>query len=270
MTIVILDRLPGGPQRYQDWLDDSGADLVLLTAQEATGVDARGYASVRPLPDYATSFEVERAVLALAKRTRITHLVAVAAADLVRAGALRDHLGLPGQCRRDALPFADPLATREVLRRAGVPTVPGGPVSRVSDLYWYAHQWGYPVRIRQRNEPGWPTVAELTNEADVRYYTRGGVAERIELTPSLLAEPLLPDAERVGVRAGVAADPEQSAVAAAAIGALPALPGHPYLVALVRRDGGWVVDSVSCDRLRPDEHRAAVRAQAGLTGEVDH
>src|SRR5690348_3957539 len=191
MTIVIMDRLPGGPPPYQEWLGDTGADLVLLTAQEASTVDARGFASVVSILDYGCTFEVERAVLALAKQTEITGLVAIAAADLVRAGALREYLGLPGQRRQDALAFVDPLATREHLDRAGIPTVPGGPVSRVSDLYWYAHLWGYPVRIRQRNEPGWPTAAELGSEADIRYYTRSGVSARIELNPSLMAEPCL-------------------------------------------------------------------------------
>lgn len=268
MTIVIMDRLPGGPPPYQDWLAGSGTSLVLLTAQEPSSVDGRGYASVRSILDYATSFEVERAVLALAKQTEITGLVAVAAADLVRAAALRDYLGLPGQRRSDALVFADPLATREHLDRAGVPTVPGGPVSRVSDLYWYAHLWDYPVRIRQRNEPGWPTAAELGSEADIRYYTRSGVCERIELNPSLMAEPCLGEAQRAWIRPGSTdADPEQLSIVDAAVHALPVLPGHPYLVALVQRDGGWLVDSIMCDRLSPTEHRDAVRAQVGLAGE---
>jgi hypothetical protein len=267
MTIVIMDRLPGGPPRYQDWLSDCGTELVLLTAQEPSSVDGRGFASVTSILDYATSFAVERAVLALAKRTEITGLVAVAAADLVRAAALRDYLGLPGQRREDALAFVDPLATREHLDRAGVPTVPGGPVSRVSDLYWYAHLWGYPLRIRQRNEPGWPTAAELSSEADIRFYTRSGVSERIELNPSLMAEPCLTDAPRAWIRPGNNdGEPDQLSVVDATVRALPVLPGHPYLVALVERDGGWLVDSVRCDRLSPAEHREAVRAQAGLAG----
>lgn len=267
MTIVIMDRLPGGPPRYPDWLADSGSDLVLLTAQEASSVDGRGYASVRSILDYGTSFEVERAVLALAKETEITGLVAVASADLVRAAALRDYLGLPGQRRADALAFADPLATREQLDRAGVPTVPGGPVSRVSDLYWFAHLWGYPLRIRQRNEPGWPTTAELGSEADIRFYTRSGVSERIELNPSLMAEPGLGEAPRAWIRLGSDdGEPDQLSIVDAAVRALPVVAGHPYLVALVQRDGGWAVDSVMCDRLSPSEHRDAVRAQVGLAG----
>jgi hypothetical protein len=265
MTIVILDRLPGGPPRYPDWLSDSGADLVLLTAQEASNVDARGYASVVSLEDYATSYEVERAVLALAKRTAISGVVAVAAADLVRAGALREYLGLPGQRRGDALAFVDPLATREHLDRAGIPTVPGGPVSRVSDLYWYAHLWGYPLRIRQRNQPGWPTTAELGSEADIRYYTRRGVSERIELNPSLMAEPCLDEHPRAWVRAGSTDDDaDRSSIVDSTIRALLTVPGYPYLVALVRRDGGWAVDAVSCDRLSQADHRDIVRAQVGL------
>jgi hypothetical protein len=264
MTVVILDRFPGPLPPYAGWLGDSGADLVLFTARPADEVaapDTTGYAEVRSLAGYATSAEAERAVLDLAEHTEISALVATAGADLVRAGALRNLLGLPGQGRDEAVLFTDPVAMRELLSRHEVPTVPCGPVQRVSDLYWYAHRWGYPIRVRRRRPPGWPTVAMLHDEAEVREFTTGGLSPKLVSVPSLLAEPWLAGDRRV-LEPG---DGELPALVAASLSALPAWSGYPYRVEVASTGNGELVDVVGCDVVEAFGHRDAVRAQAGLS-----
>jgi len=243
MTIVILD--PDGRPPYPDWLP--GSDLVLVTGR---AVDATGYREVRHVPDYASSATVERTVIELAARTTVSALVATATPDLVRAGALRDHLGIAGQGRDDATVFADPVVQRRLLTEAGVPAIPAGPVLRVADLYWYRDRWGGPLRIRRRKEPGWPTAAILRDDADLRAFTANGLAPSLISVPSLMAEPLL-DGERATVDDAPAA--------------LPCVPGQPYRVELVRSGAGWLVDTVALDT--GAAHRDTVLAQAGLSGE---
>lgn len=235
MTIVILDRGPDARPPYADWL--AGKELVLITDR---AVDTGGYAEVRRVQDYAAT--VELTVLELAATRQISALVATATPDLVRAGALRDHLGIRGQSRADATVFADPVAMRERLKTAGVPVVPAGAVLHVADLYWYQHQWG-PLRVRRRNEPGWPTAAVLRDEADLRAFTANGLAPSLVSAPSLFAEPYRDGDRRTVVEA---------------LDGLPATPGHPYRVHLLHA-GEWLVDTVE-----PAVGRDAVRAQAGL------
>jgi hypothetical protein len=243
VTIVILD--PDGRAPYPDWLP--GADLVLVTGSPVEAVRS-GYREVRYVPGYASSATVERTVIELAGT--ITALVATATTDLVRAGALRDHLGIAGQGRDDATVFADPVVQRRLLTEAGVPAIPAGPVLRVADLYWYRDRWGSPLRIRRRKEPGWPTAAILRDEADVRAFTASGLAPSLITVPSLMAEPLL-DGERSTVD-----DPPT---------ALPCVPGQPYKVELLRTGTGLLVDTVAMDI--EAGHRSTVLAQAGLSGE---
>jgi hypothetical protein len=246
MTIIILDRGPGAAPPYADWLADAADDLVLITTRRADEVGRAGYAQVRCVPDDATA---ELSVLACARTTRISALVATA--DLVRAGALRDHLGIPGQGRAAATVFADPVATRGHLAAAGLPTIPVGAVLRVSDLYWHRHQWGGgPLRVRRRKEPGWPTAAILWDDADLRAFTANGLAPSLISVPSLFVEPFI-DGDRHA---------DTPPITNRTLAALPTTPGHPYRVEVLNTSSGeWLVDTVSSLATA-----AAVRAQAGL------
>ncbi len=243
MTIVILDRPDGELPPYAEWLAGAG-DLVLVTRRPA--VDAAGYADVRcVLGDPAA----ELAVLDIARTTTISALVATAAPDLVRAGALRDHLGIAGQNRAAATVFADPVATRAGLRAAGVPAIPVGAIHKVADLYWFRHQWGGgPLRVRRRKEPGWPTAAILWDDNDLRAFTADGLAPSLISVPSLFAEPFL-DGNRHTDTPPIMRD---------ALAALEAT--HPYRVTILHTSAGeWLVDTVE-----PVTTAATVRAQAGL------
>ncbi|MFF0309700.1 hypothetical protein ACFYSC_19920 [Streptosporangium sp. NPDC004379] len=272
MSIVILDRAVGPLPPYADWLRDSGRPLVLLTGRSLAEVPAGDYEQVECLPGYATSTEADRFVLGLAESTAVAALVATATEDLVRAGALRECLGVAGQGRDDALAFADPVTTRRLLAEAGVPAVGREAVNRISDLYWHAHRWGYPVRVRERKTSGWPTTAVLRDEADVRAYTRGGLAPDLVSVPALMAEPMTDgERRRLVVTGGTACGSETPGLAAvvdAALAALPTTDGCPYLVEAVRDgDGRWLVDTVAVDipvDADGDDRRAAVRVQAGL------
>lgn len=207
MTIVILDRAPAP---YADWLRD--ADTAVVAVRD------------------------DAAVLDLARTRQITAIVATAAADLVRAGALRDRLGVPGQSRAQALAFTDLVHMRNVLTRHGIPTIPCGQLA------------GHPVRVRARKPP-WDTVAVLRDET----YTGG---------PDLVAEPLLDDLSRLLV------GPEHAGLRATVDSVLP---GARAIRGLRVATGEWLVDTVACDVAEtadPWTHRAAVRAQAGLNLEV--
>jgi hypothetical protein len=277
MTVLVLDA-PGGPLApYRDWLADAAGEVVLFTGRslaEMARHDTHGYASVRCFEDYRGSALVERAAIRLADATAIRALVATDPADAIRAGALRDLLGVAGQGRDDAIAFRDLVTLRGRLERAAVPTLASGAVRRVADLYWYGDRWGTGVRVRRRRATGWPVVAELNDEAAMRVFTCGGLSDRLEAVPSLVAEPCVAR-ERHAVAVAVAEDgwwmlpaghPAPVAdVARTALAALaPSSPGD-WRVELVRAEG-WCVDSVS--RTAAGSCRALVRAQAGLGREL--
>ena len=240
MTVVILDGETGPLAPYDEWL--AGRELVLFTGRP---VELGGYLDIRVLIDYATTAAVELAVLELASRVPIDAIVATSFPDLVRAGALRDHLGLKGQGRDAALARVDLERHRAILRAAGIPTVDSGPVESAADLHWYAHEWGYPLWLRRRRAENWPVVWMLDDERAVNEFSAATFEADLWRKPGLVAEPGVPG-ERVS-----SADGE---LARAALAALP--DDSDGVVDMV--DGR--VDCVRSTANLPD----VVRAQAGL------
>ncbi|MFD5496348.1 hypothetical protein ACFWH4_26490 [Streptomyces sp. NPDC127091] len=254
MTAVVLHRsgtgtLPPCPE----WLAVLGRDPVLVTDVPGTGVPGApaGYSEVRHVGRYASA-DAETTVLDLARHRTVTAVLALHPADQVRAGALRDALGLPGQTRDEALVLVDAVAAHALLGRAGVPVTERADVRRILDLYRAAHVWGYPLAVRRRRTPGREVVAVLRDETGLRAFARGGLTDGpVAAVPGLMVEPYGAQERHEGP--GLPVTDAVSAV-------LPPDPGHPYVVEAVRRPGGaWRVDGV---RYRPGDPRAQVRAQA--------
>ncbi|GAA1902437.1 hypothetical protein GCM10009716_10400 [Streptomyces sodiiphilus] len=292
-AIIILAR-PGAPAPpYARLLPGPGRELVVVSgpspataaapaagAVTRRGADGRahdGHVRRVTVRHYASP-ETESAVLRYAEQAPVGGLVALDFDDLIRAGALRDHLGLPGMGREAALVYTDPALAAGHLERAGVPCVRRAPVQAPGDLYWLAHRWGYPLRVRSARVPGRPVAGVLHGEADLRRFTRDGAGA--DPAAFLVAEawtagdhyracrPPGPDADwhwSPGPAPGLA----EAAKAAAA--ALPAAPGYSRHLELVRTGGGWLVDLAGCAVERgcpvepaPAEAGAAVLAQGAM------
>jgi len=247
MTCVVLHRAALGALPYGPWL--AGAELVVVADRPAEfeATEAHCVAS------FATA-AAELAVLEVAARRQLTAVIALHPDDQIRAGSLRDHLGLPGQTRDEAVVGADAIRAARLLGAAGVPVVPRAPAATIPDLYRAAHTWGYPLVVRRRRGPRRPVLAELTDEGALRAFARGGVAEGdTAATAGLTVEPA-----PTGPRHHGPGNP----VTDAALAVLPATPGHPLEVEAVRdAQGTWRVDTVRYTG-RTADARDLVRAQA--------
>ncbi|MGV9242158.1 hypothetical protein [Streptomyces sp. NPDC003710] len=261
MTVVVLHRASLGELPYAAWLADAHRDLVLLCDADAGDrpTERPGeWAEVHRVPRFAVTAAVETTVLDVAARRALSAVISLHPDDQVRAGSLRDHLGLPGQTRDEALAGADALRAQELLADAGVPVVQRAAARRVPDLYRAAHTWGYPLVVRRRRGPDRSVVAELADEAGLRAFARAGFTEgRAAAVAALTVEPRTSGERHTG---------PGTPATDAALAVLPAAPGHPLGVEAVRDERGvWRVDTVRYES-RPGPARERVRAQAGLDG----
>ncbi|MZD06699.1 hypothetical protein GTW43_16575 [Streptomyces sp. SID5785] len=259
MTVVVLHRADLGALPYGDWLDgvDAGGGPVLLT-EPGTPAPPAPWADVHRIDRFARTAGVETAVLAAAAHTPVTAVIALHPDDQIRAGALRDRLGLPGQGRDAAVFGADTVRAAEALAAHGVPVVPRAAAGRISDLYRAAHAWGYPLAVHRRRGADRPVVAELADEAALRAFARGGIAEGSGgATASLTVGPPVTAHRHTG---------PGTPATDAALAVLPADPGHPLEVGAVQdARGRWRVDTVRyVGHVRPTG--ALVRGQAGRLG----
>jgi hypothetical protein len=282
MTVLILDHPSWPLPPYPEWLADLGEELILLTGRLASEIRGDGYAQVLPIPRYASSAEPERHAARIAERSAPRGLIAIAGPDRVRAGALRDFLGIAGESADRARVLVDLAELRGRLSKLGVPTVPFRPVHRPADFYWSASVWGFPLRVRRRRDAGWTEAGLLRGERDISAFLPGVFEPGFVSVPSLVLEPG-PGAADTRARLvshggdGPSSDAWAEAPGAeAARRALAALrvPVESRWAVELRRDtaGGWLVDTVTENTVSrntvadnqggfPDDAQRAVREQ---------
>src|SRR4051812_27592885 len=189
MTILVLAQRADVLARCGQWLADSGERLIGVTGDRCSAADSAGFARVDQVPRYASSTAVELAALRIGREFQLSAIVATGFTDLLRAGCLRDYLGVPGQGRADALACVDLVVQREALHRAGVPVVPALQVRSPAELCWRSKEIGLPLRLRCRRAPGWSTTVMIATQDNLR-----AVLEREQNLSRgmMLAEPVLP------------------------------------------------------------------------------
>lgn len=271
MTTIILAGSADLAPLMETW-GQAADDVVVFTARPPVldGDVVPPAVDVRYVGDYADSATVDLNVVALARRKPITAIVAADQADLIRAGALRDYLGIPGQGRDSAVTFRDLVAMRRVLAQAQVPVLPCRPVRRAMDIFHAAAQLGLPLRVRRRRAAGWPVAGLLDTPGALREFTSDGLGVGAGEAASLLAESPVdrgrhtfvcePDDGDVAAaaRLDLAAPADVAALARAALAALPAAAGQAYAVEVITTvDGRLLVDSVAEVTPRPERPACA-------------
>jgi hypothetical protein len=125
---LVLNRPPLARFPYHEWLANLNYKITLIAPaslrQAAAGLPTDVYDEVFLVDQYDESPEVERLALECGDRHDLACLLAPSEIDLVRAGRLRDQLGIPGQSEASATQFRDKHAMKSRLRSVGVP-VPG-------------------------------------------------------------------------------------------------------------------------------------------------
>jgi hypothetical protein len=266
--IVVLDAGGGPLFSSAQWAAWSGEEVVLLTAHAgdaASLAHSSGFKHVRYFGDSYPTAKVEFEVLRLAEGNDIKALIALQDDDAIRAGALREHLALPGQRRDDAIAWRDLIDMRTRLRQAGVPCAKGAGVQQVSDLHLFGHCWGYPLRVRERRMIGWPVAAELRDDADVSRFAERSLPLSLEVAPSLVAEA---EGTRrtltVRWRAGQPAGDYLEELADRSVRALRSPDDVAWSVVMSRigRHDAWVVDSA---RPEPPQTPGLLLALGGVS-----
>lgn len=179
LAILIMTSPRAGPVPYADWLAPLGEELFLLAP---AGAPQRGrYAEVRTFEDYEANPAVQQAARELHERTGYRAIVAKAECDLVRAGELRDDLGLPGQTRASAVAYRDKTVMKALVRRAGVATPRFRALAGPDDLRAFVVDHGCPVLVKPVDGSGSIGVQALSTPADVERFLDGDFPSGFEV-----------------------------------------------------------------------------------------
>lgn len=139
---------------YRDGIVLIGAAASLRAARERVPGPADGYRYAEVLEEYFDDELFFRRAREIARRFPPCAVIAPYERDLIRAGALRDELGLPGQGEASARVFRDKAAMKDAARAAGIPVAGYAAVSGPGDLLAFGAAHPGPVVLKPRDGSG--------------------------------------------------------------------------------------------------------------------
>ncbi|TWP48489.1 hypothetical protein FKR81_28280 [Lentzea tibetensis] len=134
MRIAVLCKKDLRAHPVGSWL--AGHDVALFAAQPPPST--AGFGSVEVFDDWKANRAVDLAVVAAHRRRPFDRIVALSECDLVRAGELRDLLGVSGMDTRSAVAFRDKVVMKRLAAEAGLATPEFARVDTVWDLLDFA------------------------------------------------------------------------------------------------------------------------------------
>ncbi|MGB8957256.1 MAG: ATP-grasp domain-containing protein [Tumebacillaceae bacterium] len=167
-NIVILNRFPLDKIFYHEWVEP-GDRIYLFSNRQPQELGAP-YHEVRFYDNYDSSNQVMLDVIELAEGVSIDSIIALSEKDVLRAGHLRHHLGVPGLDLETSWRFRDKVAMKDALREAGVPTASYAPIASVTDVLAFMKQNGSRIVIKPRRDAGSRGVSLLDGREEIHRY----------------------------------------------------------------------------------------------------
>jgi hypothetical protein len=180
MSILILNSARNAEVPYDEWLGESGEPLLLLCSPRQERISG-AYQFVKKFENYETNSCVEATALELHEKYRYHTVVAKAEADLLRAGKLRDVVGLAGQGWESARAYRDKTVMKSYTQKAGIPTPVFQRIETAFDLLGFVKRHGYPVVVKPVDGSGAAGVEALRGPADLERLLAGGLAQNLEV-----------------------------------------------------------------------------------------
>ncbi|MFB7248331.1 hypothetical protein CW362_39010 [Streptomyces populi] len=157
MSVLVLHRNPLRPFPYREWLAGHDGEVVVLAARdrlepdgERPSEDESGFTRLEVFDDFDDPAVDERA-LELARKFATTHVVALHEADVLRAAALRERLGLAGAWIADVEPYRDKLLMKALARAAGIEVAVHTLARTADEARRFATVHGFPLVLKERS-----------------------------------------------------------------------------------------------------------------------
>ncbi|MFF1556307.1 acetyl-CoA carboxylase biotin carboxylase subunit family protein [Streptomyces sp. NPDC058279] len=158
MTALVLHRFPLEPFPYDRWLAELDGGVVLIAARdkilggrEQVPDGPGGYRHLEIIDTFDDEDLVDRLAVDLVQEYGITHVIAHHEADLIRAAALREKFGLPGQLPDEVLPFRDKVLMKRKLAAAGIAVAPHTLPGTAREARAFASAHGLPLVFKARD-----------------------------------------------------------------------------------------------------------------------
>ncbi|MCF2132233.1 ATP-grasp domain-containing protein [Strepomyces sp. STD 3.1] len=152
----------------------------MLTSTERIN-ECENYQYIESFDQYPLNGGIEVRSLELNETYQFRVIIATSEYDLLRAGRLRNILGIPGQSFESALLFRDKILMKKCLREAGINVPNFKKIESALDLYSFVQTHGYPVIVKPIDGSGSESTSVLRNREDMLDYLAFGIANNLEV-----------------------------------------------------------------------------------------
>lgn len=193
MKVLILNKWGLTSLPFDRWLGAEAELFMICNPSAESSVPrselTRMFAEVHVVEDYDCNPDVERLALAIGRRVKLDHILAMSETDLIRASRLRHEFGLDaGQSVQSAVAFRDKLVMKTMLRQSGVPTARFHRVDTYTDLVLAADDLGYPLVLKPRRGSSSIGIDVISNRDELDAVSRQRLRQEDDRPAHLLAE----------------------------------------------------------------------------------
>ncbi|ASS74110.1 hypothetical protein CIG75_03305 [Tumebacillus algifaecis] len=175
MAILLINRFARSAIDYTEWLTGFEEEVYMFAAQEV--VDDFPEFPVRKAFDVlARDGRVEVEAVKLHQERPFRQIIALEESEIVRAGRLRDRLGLAGQGYQSALAFRDKAVMKETALRGGLEVAAHRKLESPLDLYDFVVEHGYPVVVKPLRGMTSMYTHVLRTEAEMEAWLKTGAS----------------------------------------------------------------------------------------------
>ncbi|GHB51806.1 hypothetical protein GCM10010347_22030 [Streptomyces cirratus] len=158
MSALVLHRFPLEPFPYDRWLAELDGGVVMIAARDKIVAGREqvpdgpgGYRHLELIDTFDDEDLVDRLAADLVQEYGVTHVIAHHEADLIRAAALREKFGLPGQLPAGVLAFRDKVLMKRKLAQAGIAVAPHALPGTADEARAFAAEHGLPLVFKARD-----------------------------------------------------------------------------------------------------------------------
>jgi hypothetical protein len=183
MALLILSRASVEQRPYGEWLERASEEILVLAKDSPQHEFAtRSISYLEWFKNYDSSPLLEMRAEELSRRFPISHVIAAAETDLIRAARMRERLGLSGQSVESAVAFRNKVVMKTLLQARGVSVPRFQAVESVLDVLSFWKEQSAPIVVKPRLGYGSIGVEILRSHADlVRLAEKGASFENTEV-----------------------------------------------------------------------------------------
>lgn len=165
-VMLIFDRMWVEDATIDGFLGDKAANAIVLCPQEYQTRCGK-VKQVIGFDNYLFNDDVEKKALDIGEKYNVTTVIATHEFDLVRAGRVRDALGVDGQTELSATAYRDKLQMKNYIRKAGLKTASFFPLSNNFPISYASKLLKAPLVIKPRWGAGSKDVKIIRNDDDL-------------------------------------------------------------------------------------------------------